>query len=281
MIIRTMHESDLEFAVECVKREGWPSETEHVFRGFLQYDSGGCMIGEEKSRRVGMCVAVAYAECGFLGELIVVSDRRGHGLGRQLLERSIDYLQGRGCRSIYLDGDEQAVPLYERIGFTHVCKSLRFYGHVQGRSHAHVQPMTSAAMDDVARIDREAFRDDRRFFLEYRLRLFPGLCKVIRTGGAISAFCMGQPGHGVVSIGPWFVGDGIERPLDLLEGVAAETGGAKLRIGILESNSRALREVRAMQGLAETDPSWRMVLGPDTGLGASGQLYAIGAASKG
>lgn len=281
MIIRTMQESDLEFAVECVTREGWPSETEHVFRGFLQYDSGGCLIGEEKGRRVGMCVAVTYGECGFLGELIVVPDRRGRGLGRQLLERGIEYLQDRGCRSIYLDGDEPAVPLYERIGFTHVCKSLRFRGRVQGRSHAHVRPMTLAEMDVVANLDRKAFGADRRFFLEYRRRLFPRLCKVILTGGAISAFCMGQPGRGVVSIGPWLVVDGVERPVDLLESVAAETGGTMLRIGILESNARAIREVRVLSGLAETDPSWRMVLGPDAGLGASAQLYAIGAPSKG
>jgi hypothetical protein len=141
--------------------------------------------------------------------------------------------------------------------------------------------MSLADLDVVARIDREAFGANRRFFLEYRLRLFPSLCKVIRTGEALSAFCMAQPGHGVVSIGPWLAVDGVERPADLLESVAAERPGAPLRIGILESNSRALREVRAMQGLAETNPSWRMVLGPDMRLGTSGQLLAIGAASKG
>jgi len=281
MITRTMQEGDLEFAVDCVRREGWPSETEHVFRGFLQYDSGGCLIGEEEGRRVGMCVAVGYGDCGFLGELIVVPDRRGHGLGRQFLERSIAYLQGRGCRSIYLDGDKEAVPLYERIGFTHVCKSLRFRGRVPGRSHARVEPITAIQMDDVGSIDREAFGADRRFFLEYRLRLFPGLCKMIRTDGRVSAFCMGQPGRGVVSIGPWLVVDDVERPVDLLESIAAETEGDDLRIGILESNSRALRDVRAVPGLAETDPSFRMVLGPHAGLGTSAQLYAIGSAAKG
>ncbi len=281
MIIRTMQERDLEFTLECVTREGWPSETEHVFRGFLQYDAGGCLIGEEEGRRVGMCVATAYGESGFLGELIVVPDRRGHGLGRRLLEHAIEYLRNRGCRSIYLDGDKPAITLYERIGFTHVCMSLRFRGRVQGRSHASVRPMTPAEMDAVARIDREAFGADRRFFLEYRLRHFPSLCKVILTGKAVSGFCMGQPGHGVVSVGPWLVASDVERPVELLESVAAETGGAVLRIGILESNSRALREVRALPELSETEPSWRMVLGPDTGLGASSELYAIGAPSKG
>jgi GNAT superfamily N-acetyltransferase len=281
MIIRRMRESDLDFVVECITGEGWLGETEHVIRGFLQYDSDGCLVGEEDGRRVGMCVGVSYGECGFLGELIVVKDQRGRGLGRQLLEYCVEYLHNRGCRSVYLDGDYPAVRIYERVGFRHVCRSLRFLGQVQERPHEHVRPMTLADIDIVSRIDKEVFGADRRFFLEYRLRLFPRLCRTVITDGAISGFGLGQPGNGVISIGPWVVLDGVERPADLLESIAAEADGRKLRLGILETNSRALRELRALQGLTETEPSWRMVLGPDAGLGNSERLYAIGSAAKG
>lgn len=280
MIIRKMQEGDLDFAMECVTDEGWLSETEHVFRGFLEYDPDGCLIGEESGRRVGMCVGVSYGECGFLGELIIVRDRRGRGLGRQLLERGIEYLRGRGCRSIYLDGDEPAIRLYERVGFRHVCKSLRFLGRIQGRSHAEVRPMAAADIDVVTHIDREAFGADRGFFLNYRLRLFPRLCKTLVSGAAISGFAMGQPGNGVVSIGPCVILGDVE-PLMLLESIAAEAGGDDLRIGVLESNSRAASEMRALEGMTETEPSWRMVLGPDAGLGVSENLFAIGSAAKG
>jgi hypothetical protein len=141
--------------------------------------------------------------------------------------------------------------------------------------------MTSADIDTVSRMDREAFGADRRFFLERRVRLFPHLCKAMETEGAISGFCVGQPGHEVISIGPWLVGDGVKRPMELLEGIAADTGSAELRLGILESSSVAVDQVRALQGLTETKPSWRMVLGPDAGLGASPKLYAIGSGAKG
>jgi predicted N-acetyltransferase YhbS len=263
MKIRNMRESDLAFCVDLVNEEGWLSETEAMFRGFLQFDPEGCLIGEEDGRPVGTCVAVPYGECGFLGELIVVKDQRGRGFGRQLLEHGIDHLHKRGCSSIYLDGDAEAVPLYERLGFRHVCRSLRFLGQVPKRSHPHVRAMTSADIDRVLAIDREAFGADRGFFLEYRLRLFPNLCKTIISSEGNLGFCMGQPGHGVVSIGPWLVVEGIERPADMIESIAAETGGMKLRLGI------------------EENPSWRMVLGPDVGLGNSERLYAIGSAAKG
>jgi len=228
-----------------------------------------------------MCVAVAYEKCGFLGELIVVKDRRGHGIGRQLMEHSIEYLHGRGCRSIYLDGDTPAVPLYERLGFVHVCKSLRFLGRIPGVSHDSVRPMTREDIEETSPVDRRAFGADRRFFLDYRLGLFPRLCKVQIVAGEVAGYVLGQPGAGVVSVGPWLVGDQVDRPLDLLECLAVDVGRDRLRIGVLESNASAVTLMRSLPELTETEPSWRMVLGPDAGLGAAQQLFAIGSAAKG
>jgi GNAT superfamily N-acetyltransferase len=282
MIIRTMRETDLEFALECIRGEGWLSETEAVLRGFLQYDSAGCLIGEEQGRRVGMCTAISYGRCGFLGELIVVKEQRGRGFGRVLLERGIAYLHGRGCRSIYLDGDEPAVRLYERLGFRHVSKSLRFRIRVPPGTHPSVRPMVQEDFDRVSRLDRKAFGADRRFFLEYRMRLFPELCRTIVSGGMIVGFCMAQPGNGVTSVGPWLVGeDASVTPGQILQGLASEIGSMEMRFGALEVNSRAVATIRRLEGLSETTPSWRMVLGPDTGLGVSPHIYAIGSAAKG
>jgi ribosomal protein S18 acetylase RimI-like enzyme len=281
MNIRLMRESDLEFCVGCFKSEGWISETAQVIRGFLLFDPKGCLIGEENGLRVGMCVGVSYGECGFIGELIVVKKNRGQGFGRQLIERCINYLRSCGCRSIYLDGDYPAVRLYEKLGFRHVCKSLRFYGQVSKKNHGHVRPLTSSDIEIISSIDREAFGADRRFFLQYRLRLFPNLCKVLFTRERNLGFCMAQPGQGVVTIGPWLVGEGVERPIDLIESIAAEVGEMKLRLGILETNSRALQEIQKIKSLTKKKPSWRMVLGPDVGLGNSETLYSIGSASKG
>jgi GNAT superfamily N-acetyltransferase len=282
MIIRTMRETDLEFSLECIKGEGWLSETEAVLRGFLQYDSAGCLIGEEQGRRVGMCTAISYGRCGFLGELIVVKERRGRGFGRMLLERGIAYLHGRGCQSIYLDGDEPAVRLYEWLGFSHVCKSLRFLGRVKARAHPSVRPMVQEDLDRVSRLDRKAFGADRRFFLEYRMRLFPELCRTIVSGEMIVGFCMAQPGNGVTSIGPWLLGDDASvSPDRILESLAVEVGSTEMRLGALEVNSRAVAAIRRLKGLSETTPSRRMVLGPDKGLGVSPHIYAIGSAAKG
>jgi ribosomal protein S18 acetylase RimI-like enzyme len=57
----------------------------------------------------------------YLEELYVVPDRRGHGLGRALLEAAMDYARARGADRIDLNTSEDDVAargLYESTGFT-------------------------------------------------------------------------------------------------------------------------------------------------------------------
>jgi ribosomal protein S18 acetylase RimI-like enzyme len=281
MIIRAMRSSDLDFAAGCTAAEGWASETRQEFEGFLAHDPGGCLVAENEGRQVGICIATHYGECGFVGELIVAPDMRGHGIGRQLLERAIEYLRGRGARNILLEGDPPAVPLYERAGFRTVCRSTRFVGALQAAPHVHARSMRAQDMDAVAAQDREAFGADRRFFLECSLALYPEFAKVVERRGKIAGFIMGRRGNGLVSAGPWIVQPGLERPADLLESLAAEAAGIKLRVGVLETNTEAVATCRRL-GLAEQpDAPWRMVLGPSGRLGLSRLAYAIGSAAKG
>jgi GNAT superfamily N-acetyltransferase len=57
----------------------------------------------------------------YLEELYVVPDRRGHGLGRALLEAAMDHARDRGAARIDLNtstNDVAAMRLYESVGFT-------------------------------------------------------------------------------------------------------------------------------------------------------------------
>jgi GNAT superfamily N-acetyltransferase len=58
-------------------------------------------------------------EC-YLAELYVVPPRRGHGLGRALMEAAMDLARGRGADLMYLgtgEDDLAARSLYESLGF--------------------------------------------------------------------------------------------------------------------------------------------------------------------
>jgi len=280
MTIRPAQTSDLDFFVECVTREGWLGGTRVEFEAFYDHDPHGCFAAEEGGERIGMIVATAYDTCGFLGALIVQPDRRGRGIGQQLMEHAIGYLRQRGIRSIYLDGDTPAVPLYERLGFHMVCKSLRFLGQIDPVERTNVRPMTRDDHDTVLHLDRAAFGADRSFFLRRCCDTFPELCHVW-DDGRIRGFIMGQPGHGVVTVGPWYVHDESVNPLSLLRAIAHDASPAKLRVGVLECNVSATSLMRSLTTFVETEPCRRMVLGPDIRLGVSPQLFAVGSPAKG
>jgi hypothetical protein len=140
--------------------------------------------------------------------------------------------------------------------------------------------MLPADLDAVLALDREAFGQDRRFFLQRRLALYPALCKVLLRGGTVAGYVMGRAREGLVAIGPWVVRPEVERPADLLESLALETGD-RLGLGVLETNQAAAETLRAL-GLDERpDPPWRMALGPSRDLGTSPMAYAVGSAATG
>jgi ribosomal protein S18 acetylase RimI-like enzyme len=281
MNIRPMISSDLEFAATLTANEGWLTETKEDFEGFLLYDPNGCFVADENGDRIGMCVATAYGESGFLGELIVRNAARGRGVGTQLMQHALAYLSHRGVRSIYLDGVEGAIPLYERLGFRKVCRSLRFSGRVRGARYPGVRAMTPRDLTAVAEMDRAAFGADRSFFLQRRLSLHSNLCKVLETEGQIRSYIMGRARVDLVSVGPWVVPSHLAQPDQLLQALAAEGDSLDLALGVLEVNSHAVKTIQDL-GLAQRlHPPWRMVLGDSASLGLSEEAYAIGSAAKG
>ena len=266
---RKMRASDIEYAAACTALEGWASETREVFEGFLAHDPAGCLIAEVDGARIGICVATPYGESGFVGELIVKQEMRGRGIGRQLLEHAIAYLRGQGALNVFLDGVGKAVPLYERVGFRKLCRSLRFTGKMPGHSHPQVRRMRPEDFQAVREIDREAFGADRGFFLQRRLASYPELCKVLDRDGEVAGFIMGRRAADLVCVGPWVVRRGVEQPQQLLESLAAEVEGRVLWVGVLEENVVAAALLRSF-GLAErAEPPWRMRLGSSGHLGAS------------
>jgi ribosomal protein S18 acetylase RimI-like enzyme len=287
--VRAMRASDLDFAASCTAAEGWRTQTRAEFEGFYEHDAEGCLIAEREGTPLGICVATAYGgardsrarQYGFVGELIVVPEARGQGIGRRLLEAAIAYLQGQGAESIYLDAVRAAAPWYERVGFRRLCRSLRFSGTVEGRAGARVRPMRADDLDAVCALDRRAFGADRRFFLERRWQRFLALGQVLERGGQLGGFVLATRVEDLVAAGPWVVGPEVPCGMSLIQSLSLAAPGCTLGLGVLETNPAAVQAVRAL-GLTEREgPPWRMVLGPAGDLGVSSLAYAIGSPAKG
>ena len=281
MIIREMQLSDLDFAANCTATEGWISETRQEFESLLQHTQTTCFVAEKNRTDIGICLATNYGNDGFIGKFIVAKEYRGHGIGRQLLEYAITFLQDAGVDNIMLDGVVKAVPLYERIGFQKVCQSLRFTGRIQGKQHEQVRAMRKDDLNAVCAIDQQAFGADRTFLLTYRLSQYPELCNVLECGGEITSFVMGRYGDKIIALGPWCARSEAKHPERLLEAVAATSDGCRLKLGILETNKEAIEAVRSLGFTELLTPPWRMVLGSSGKLGSSRQALAIASPAMG
>jgi ribosomal protein S18 acetylase RimI-like enzyme len=274
--------ADLEFAASLTKKEGWHSETLLELRSFFEHNPEGCFIYENDGIPVGMCIATAYQQTGFIGELIVAKPFREQGIGRKLMQAAIQYLQNKQIQAIYLDGVQKAIPLYEDLGFVSICRSLRFFGQIPADESPDVRPMNVKDLQEVIQLDKPIFGDDRNFFLKKRWQNYPELALVWRQNHQIAGYLFGRVGlGGWITAGPWVNLLDQSADLTLLSHFQAKIGHQPFSIGILENRKSIIPQI-VMAGLQpRSDPPTRMILGEGKNPGDDQQCIAIGSPAKG
>jgi predicted N-acetyltransferase YhbS len=281
MQVRNLQLDDIEFACRCTELEGWKSEARSEFEACLEYDPLGGFVAQESCGPVGLCVSVSYGAVGFLGELVVLPSWRRRGIGSALFEHALNYLKDQGCRNTFLDADKDAIPLYERFGFRKLFRRPRFAGLVPPASGDAARGMRPEDLPQVELLDRNAFGADRSFFLRRNFALYPELCSILEQGGQVLGYVMGHLGSGCVALGPWIASPALDRPGRLIEGLGPTLRGTRVTLGVLESNPRAVPEVRKL-GLEEAPgETWRMVCGPADHLEDEGWVLAVGSPGRG
>ncbi len=279
MIVRKMSIDDTDFALSLTSGEGW-SDIRSDFESLISYSPTAAFVGEEDGRRVGMVSAVSYGKLGFIGSLIVVRDCRNKGHGTNLMKHAIGHLRGLGVKTLMLDAVEAAIPVYRRLGFSTVCRSLRMKGVVEARRTDNVRSGTKRDLSTVLAIDRAHFGADRSHFLKRTWSLFPEFCKTLHVGKTIQGYVMGSPRNDFVRVAPWIVNEGAHRGEDLLGELAAQSGGKALRMGVLERDSTTVELLNEL-GFEEVSSSYRMVQGDPEVAGPARGIRAIGSPAKG
>jgi GNAT superfamily N-acetyltransferase len=274
--------SDLEFTSSLTKTEGWHSETLLELQSFFEHDPEGCFLYEVNGTPVGICIATAYHQSGFIGELIVTKQFRDQGIGRALIQAAILYLQIKQIQAIFLDGVQKAIPLYEELGFVPICRSLRFFGQIPAEESPDVRSMNAEDLQEVFQLDKQTFGDDRSFFLNKRWQNYPDLALVWRQNQQIAGYLFGRVGiGGWVTVGPWVNLIDQSATLTLLSHFQAKIGNQPFSIGILENRKSIIPQI-VMAGLQpRTDPPTRMMLGIGNNLGDNDHCFAIGSPAKG
>ncbi|WP_326987566.1 GNAT family N-acetyltransferase [Chryseobacterium sp. MP_3.2] len=109
--------------------------TDHLSELFRQINSALFVV--EIEGELGGCCGIFPTEglpehCAELVKFYIHKDFRGQGLGKNLMEESIDFAKMSGYKSIYIESLPEfstAVSIYEKQGFTYLEKPLGNSGH--------------------------------------------------------------------------------------------------------------------------------------------------------
>ena len=121
LTVRSMRPADLTEVMLIERRSFSAPWEESTFRGLMRRPSASLLVAEDGGEVAGFSVMWFAADEGELGDIAVLPELRGQGIGRLLLRESIVVAATRGTRSLYLEVRETndgARGLYESVGFS-------------------------------------------------------------------------------------------------------------------------------------------------------------------
>jgi ribosomal-protein-alanine N-acetyltransferase len=125
-----MRPADLDTVMLIERRSFTAPWEESNFRGLMRRPSASLLVAEIGEEVVGYSVTWFAADEGELGDIAVLPERRGEGIGRRLLRESIEVASARGTRSLFLEvreANEVARRMYATDGFTVVGVRKQYY----------------------------------------------------------------------------------------------------------------------------------------------------------
>lgn len=118
--LRPMREGDLRQVLHIERRSFTLPWSAATFRGLLRRRSAALLVAERVDKVLAYAVLWFAADEAELGDLAVLPEARGAGVGRWLLEHAVAEARQRGASQIFLEVRESNVAarhMYERAGF--------------------------------------------------------------------------------------------------------------------------------------------------------------------
>ncbi len=278
--IRVMTHGDIDFALRLQEMVGWGNTRADAERS-LYYEPHGCFVASVEGVDVGIVNSFLYGEVGFIGNLIVLPETRGKGVGAALMRMAIDRLTSEGAKTIRLDAVQKAIPLYRRLGFSEEYWSLRYSGVATKYPHRGVEPMVREDLGQVVRLDRRFFGLDREQKLRRVQHDFSDLCFKASKGGEVRGYIMAKPGVSNVRVGPWICDPKYgELAEPLLNALTSKVEGRKIWVGLPELNKASVKIIEG-KSFTQMPSSLRMCFGSCKKVEDVTGIFGVGAPDKG
>ncbi len=254
MGVRNLRKKDLPFAIDLTVQEGW-FYTDRELEVMLNLDPDGSFIFED-GEPLGFATCVTYGSSGVLGHLIVSKKGRGRRIGNALVEAAVEYMSGRGAKSMIVIATDEAVRLYSRHGFTIrekvACCHSRLDDSVPRRPSPRCERLKMEDLQEAIEMDSTCFGDDRSRLIEMLHSESPERSFKIQRDGRLQGFVMARPDHVGYNLGPWVSSEGSAENADALLTTAISTlGNGKLYSGSFARNSKAIGIMKGYRRINE------------------------------
>lgn len=159
--------------------------------GIILAEKNGLIIGHLMGTRSKIIYEGKQLIFGGIGQVMVDENYRGHGIGKAMLERIIQYHKDGKCRGIILWTQTDRVPaypMYEKFGFKPVANRAFYHIPIKmSESSLSVELYISDFKDQTEEIRREWMK---RSFPVGIANMKPGTdrCQVIRNGQGIVGY---------------------------------------------------------------------------------------------
>lgn len=270
MDIRQLAPDDVAAMLRLVTLAGW-NQTDRDIERLLALEPAGCFAACEGGQVVGTTTTTTYGtDLAWVGMVLVHPDFRRRGIATRLMETALDYLRGRGVRTIKLDATPDGRPVYERLGFEPENVLERWAGTGTPPVH-HRRGYPVGTWEQIAATDRAVFGADRSDLMQ---RIIADYGPPFVRGGRrteIGGYAFTRPGRTAAYIGP-VIAENIGMVWSLL--TAADADLRPAIIDIDPAYSGAVEELHE-RGFIRQRELLRMRLGPPIHLGRSPRVFAI------
>lgn len=235
---------------------------------WMTFFRSGTVFGiTEGGRPVATGAVIAHGpRVAWIGMVLVRDDRRGGGLGTQILNACLDHCHERGLLPV-LDATPAGERVYRPLGFLPWFSLTRWEGIGGGRAAEGVRSVGPADLPRIAEADAAALGAPRPELLA-GLAASGAPALIADTG---SGFALGRPGRVATQIGPVVAEDESTAARLIEAAIAAVSGPVLLDIA---DRHKGIADLLHARGFVPRRPFLRMALAQATPLGTPAQLYA-------
>jgi len=278
--IRVMVPEDEGFFMQLMDMVGW-GMTPGDYRRMLTLSPEGLFIASKDGSALGMVSTTSYGSIAWIGNLVVLPESRGLGIGAELMQRAMDYLTEKGAKSIRLDGVPLAIPLYHRMGFKDEYWSLRYTGVAEAHEVTKTRPMELKDLPAVVALDKSVFQESRRDAILFVHQNNPELTFTAWDGDELVGYIMAKRGKSNIKIGPWICRhDYYDTAEELLHSVMNKVPGEDMWVGLPEGNVDGVIILES-NGFKPLPSSLRMCYGDCSVVEIVHAVFGLGGPDKG